>query len=73
LSSKEGNVAFQLFIKSQNQGLQLNLKELMAYPLTHVLELLLRLWNSHNHASKLQDRQIIFICEDAAHLHQMTE
>ncbi len=30
------NVAFQLFMKSQNQGLQLNLKEFMVYPLTPV-------------------------------------
>lgn len=32
----QGNVAFQLLIKSQNQGLQLDLKELMTYPLTPV-------------------------------------
>ena len=33
---QQGNVAFQLFVKSQNQGLQLDLKELMGYPLTVV-------------------------------------
>ena len=33
---QQGNIAFQLFIKSQSQGLQLDLKELMTYPLTPV-------------------------------------
>ena len=34
---QQGNIAFQLFVKSQNQGLQIDLKELMTYPLTPVL------------------------------------
>ena len=33
---QQGNIAFQLFVKSQSQGLQLDLKELMTYPLTPV-------------------------------------
>ncbi len=33
---QQGNVAFQLFMKYQNQGLQINLKELMRFPLTPV-------------------------------------
>uniref|UniRef100_UPI00358E53D5 uncharacterized protein n=3 Tax=Myxine glutinosa TaxID=7769 RepID=UPI00358E53D5 len=33
---QQGNVAFKLFMKSQNEGLQLDLKELMTYPLTPV-------------------------------------
>jgi hypothetical protein len=33
---QQGNVAFQLFLKSQNEGLRLDLKELMTYPLTPV-------------------------------------
>ena len=34
---QQRNIAFQLFVKSQSQGLQLDLKELMTYPLTPVL------------------------------------
>ena len=33
---QQGNIAFQLFVKSQSQGLQFDLKELMTYPLTPV-------------------------------------
>ena len=33
---QQGNIAFQLFVKSQSQGLQLDMKELMTYPLTPV-------------------------------------
>ena len=33
---QQGNVAFQLCVKSQNQGLQLDMKELMTYLLTVV-------------------------------------
>ena len=33
---QQENVAFQLLLKSQNQGLRLNFKELMTYPLTPV-------------------------------------
>jgi len=33
---QQGNVAFQLFMKSQNQGIQLDLRELLTYPLTPV-------------------------------------
>jgi hypothetical protein len=33
---QQGNTAFQLFVRSQNEGLQLDLKELMTYPLTLV-------------------------------------
>lgn len=33
---QQGNVAFHLLVKSQNQGLQLDLKELMTYPLSPV-------------------------------------
>ena len=33
---QQGNIVFQLFVKSQSQGLQLDLKELMTYPLTPV-------------------------------------
>jgi len=33
---QQGNVAFQLFMKSQEQGIQLDLRELLTYPLTPV-------------------------------------
>jgi len=33
---QQGNVAFQLLVKSQSQGITLDLKELMSYPLTPV-------------------------------------
>lgn len=33
---QQGNVAFQLFIKSRNQGVQLDLREFLTYPLTPV-------------------------------------
>ena len=33
---QQGNIAFQLFVKSQSQGLQLDIKELMTFPLTPV-------------------------------------
>lgn len=33
---QQGNVAFQLFMKSQQQGLQLDMRELLTYPLTPV-------------------------------------
>lgn len=33
---QQGNVAFHLLVRSQNQGLQLDLKELMTFPLTPV-------------------------------------
>ena len=36
LYKQQGNIAFQLFVKSQSLGLQLDIKELMTFPLTPV-------------------------------------